>query len=135
MIIPIVSAICYLIGGQWWKPARWFLGVPIAYIVGLKTQSVWPILCVLTYWGALSCFPYGCKSWLNPLGEWVKFAICGLVFGLASFPVLGLWAIAQGIVAMVSFLVIKYLDDKGIIGNPWVELLRGLTGTVLYICL
>ena len=133
VIIPIVSSLCYLIGGQWWKPARWFMGVPIA-IIALLTGHGWTaILAIPAYWIATSAFPYGENSWLNFLGEWGKFAVCGLVFGLASIPVLGLYGVIQGIVSMCAFLCIKYFDDKGIMKNPFVELARGALGCAVYV--
>lgn len=131
--IPIISAILYLIGGQIWKPARWLMGIPIA-IVGVYHQCFWAILAIPAYWVATSAFPYGEKSWLNFLGERGKFFVAGLVFGLCSFTYLSLpFALSQSILSAVSFLILKILDDKDMLKNPWQELLRGLLGTICYI--
>lgn len=77
-------------------------------------------------------FKYGVKSWLNFLGEYGKFFVCGLALGAAPAYVLGLkWGILQTVIGGIGFVVIKYLDDKGIVKNPWVERLRGFVGTIL----
>ena len=133
ILIPVISALLYLAGGQIKNIYRWLMGVPIFLIAILTGHSWFSIFAILTYWLATSAFPYGEKSWLNFLGEWGKFAVCGLVMGLASIVVLGwLVGLIQGIVGLIAFVVIKYLDDNGIMKNPWVELCRGFFGTVVY---
>jgi len=132
--IPFISGACYLIGGQWWKPARWFMGVPIGLIGFFAGHGLISLLSILTYWIATSCFPYGDSSWLNFLGEWGKWAICGLVLGLASIVVLGpLWGTIQGIVGAISFVILHWLDEKNIVKNPLQEILRGFIGTSLFL--
>ena len=127
VIIPIVSSLLYLGGGQINKWLRWGMGIPIALLTG----NYWVIL---TYFVATNCFSYGEKMWTTKLfGPWVSMGISGLALGLASIPVLGLYGVIQGIVSMCAFLCIKYFDDKGIIQNPWVELLRGFLGTIVYV--
>ena len=74
------------------------------------------------------------NSYLNFLGENGKFFFCGLVFGLSSIPAFGLLhGVIQGIVSAFVFLIVKILDDKDIVKNPWVERLRGFFGTILSI--
>lgn len=130
-MIPIISAVCFLIGGQWWKPARWLMGIPI-FIIGTFYHCFWAILCIPTYWIATSCFPYGDSSWLNIFGEYGKWAICGLVFGLASIPILGVLGIVNGFIAAICFMALHYLDEADIVKNPWQELLRGFLGSITY---
>ena len=78
--------------------------------------------------------PYGEKSWLNFLGEYGKFALAGLLLGSCSFILLpfGL-AVFQSVLSAISFLVIKILDEKDIIKNPYVEFLRGFFATICLI--
>lgn len=138
ILIPVVSAVLYLVGGQWWKPARWLMGIPIfllwSHILCCHQLVWWNLLAIPAYWIATSAFPYGQSSWLNFLGEWGKFFVCGLVLGAASFCCLG-WIVAlvQTIVSAVAFVVIKFYDDEGVIHNPRVELLRGFLGTICYV--
>lgn len=136
-LAPIISSILYLVGGQWWKPARWFMGLPISliYIWGKWTMESLIIIVLTTaaYWIATSAFPYGEDSWLNFLGEELKFVVCGIVFGIASFAILSITGmIFQAVISGLCFWFIKVLDDNDVIKNPWVELLRGFCGTVMY---
>ena len=131
ILLPFISAACYLIGGQWWKPARWLMGIPIG-LIGLFSGHPYSLLAIPAYWIATSAFPYGDGSWLNIFGECGKWAICGFVFGLASAPVLGYWSIAQAIVSGGGFVILHYLDEKDVVKNPFQELLRGFIGTILF---
>ncbi len=134
ILVPFIASIMYLVGGQYWRAGRWFMGVPI-FIVAIVTGHAWySIFLIPAFFIATNIFVYGEKSWLNFLGEWGKFFVSGLSLGACSFIVLPLWlAVLQSLVSGISFLVIKYLDDNGIVKNPFVELLRGACGTILYI--
>jgi len=142
-VIPFVSAACYLIGGQWWKAARWFMGVPIWAFTAqwnlwhfIPYPSLdWNILAIPAYWIATSAFSYGEKMWTYKLfGPWVSMGISGFALGLASLTLLPLHlALLQTAFALVSFLVLKWLDDTDRVKNPWQELLRGFTGTIMYL--
>lgn len=142
-MLAIISALLYRMGGtdQWkWCPIKqglWrsFIGIPIALVGCFSEQSLIPAICILTFWFQP---PYGENSYLNFLGEWGKFAFCGLVFGLSSLPLwlaMNLWwvGLLQGIIGALAFFVLKVLDDKNIVKNPWVELGRGFFGTLLTI--
>lgn len=132
-LIPIIAGVCYLIGGQWWKPARWLMGIPIA-VVGISHYHYWAIMAIPAYWVATSAFPYGDGSWLNIFGEYGKWAVCGLAFGLASIVILNpIVAIIQAIVAALGFTLLHWLDEKNIVKNPYQEILRGMVGTCLFI--
>ena len=140
ILIPIISGALYLVGGQWWKPARWIMGIPIGVIGAFHIFSTthhihyWMILALPSYWVATSAFPYGDNSWLNIFGEWGKWAICGLALGLASIVVLNpILAILQGIVGAIGFVVLHWLDEKNIVKNPFQEILRGVIGTIVFI--
>ena len=106
------------------------MGLPIGLIGLANGHGLISLLCILTYYIATNV-PYGEKSFLNFLGEYGKFAFCGAAFGIASFPILGYWAIAQAVVGGIGWSVIKYYDDKGQLVNPWTELLRGGVGCIL----
>lgn len=142
ILVPIICGLLYRFGGQdqvKWIPVnqklwRTFgIGIFLTYVFGMKYHDPKYMLCILTYWIATSAFPYGEKSWLNFLTEKGKFIVCGLVFGLASFPILGLWAIAQGIISAIAFLIIKIFDEQGKLDAVWVERLRGFLGTILFV--
>lgn len=134
-LIPIVASIFYLIGGQGLKIARWLVGLPIFFIAIFSGADWYAVFAVFTYWGATSIFSYGDNMWTSKLfGRWVSMGISGLMFGLASIPILGLWlGLAQGIFSMIAFLILKYLDDTDKLKNPFQELLRGFLGTLLYV--
>jgi hypothetical protein len=103
------------------------MGLPISLMALVFGHSIYSLLCILTYYVATSAFPYGDNSWLNKFfSQLQKHFVCGLVFGLASFPIIGYWAILQGIVGGVTF----YCIEKYEVNNPWTELLRGGLGTV-----
>jgi hypothetical protein len=60
--------------------------------------------------------------------------LAGLTLGLASMPILGVTlGIIQGVLGLVAFLVLKWLDDTDKLKNPWQELARGLLGTVVFV--
>jgi hypothetical protein len=147
IIIPFLSGFLYRAGGADqtpWLPicqkwVRWLMGIPVGFlftigIVPWNIVAITTVLCGITYYIATAAFKYGEKSWLNFLGEYGKFTVCGLAFGLAAIPAIGIVAgIIQGIVSAIGFLTIKILDDKNIVKNPWVERLRGFFGTIISI--
>ena len=118
-LIPIISGFLYMAGGQWWKPARWLLGVPIALI----THNWWY---VLTYYIATSCVPYGDNSWVSKLvGRKGARIAHGITFGLASLhPLYCIWTV-------VVFYILFELAEHNAIDNKYAELGRGFFGTLL----
>lgn len=131
-IIPLIAAFLFLVGGQWWKAGRWFMGVPIFFIAIFTGHAWYSVFAVFTYWIATSAFSYGDKMWTSRIfGRWVSMILSGVAFGLAAFPILGYWAIAQAIVSGVGFGVLKYLDDTDRFKNPGQEVARGFIGTIL----
>jgi len=140
--IPLIVGILWRAGGtdQWsWCPLkqklwRWFgVGIVVS-LAGIITGHGWfSLWCILTYYGATN-IPYGERSPLRLLGGYFTFGICGLAAGAASIPVLGLWlGITQAIVSAIGFMVLYYLDESGIVKNPFQEILRGVVGTILFI--
>jgi hypothetical protein len=134
ILIPVISAVLYLLGGQVNKWFRWLMGIPIAGIAIATGHGWWSLLAIVTYFVATNFFSYGDKMiWTKLFGKWVSMGLAGLAMGLASIVVLGtFWGIIQGIVGCISFLVLKWLDDTDRLKNPWQELLRGLLGTILF---
>lgn len=133
-LIPFVSSVCYLIGGQWLKLARWLVGLPIFFIAIFNGYPWYSIFAVLTYFLATNVFSYGDKMWTSKLfGRWISMILSGITFGLASAPILGWkWGIVQAIVGGIGFGVLKYLDDTDKLKNPWQELCRGFIGCVVF---
>lgn len=83
---------------------------------------------------ATNWLSYGENMWTTKLfGKWASMGIAGFAFGLASMPILGyFWGYLQAIISCIAFLLIKKWDDAGIIKNPFVELLRGGIGTIIF---
>ena len=133
-LIPLIAGLLNRAGGtdQWkWCPInqKWWRWFGIGAVVAIVYHSWLPLL---TYYLAVN-IPYGEKSPLNFLGEYGKFAVCGFAFGLASAVVIGMfYGIISGIIGAISWIMIKYFDDRGEIVNPWTELARGFCGTLVY---
>lgn len=133
MLIPFISAFLFRAGGsdQWkWCPLnqklwRWLMGS----VIGLLLWKGWVAygLTIGTYFLATNLFGYGDKTpILKYLPQNIKHLVSGMIFGLASFPLLGWWCLLQMVISGVSF----YFIETKKINNPWAELLRGGLGTV-----
>ena len=139
-LIPIICGIMYRMGGSdnpylgvKFFNYRAMIGIFVGTYFTLTLHSWIPLICILTYWFQP---PYGDKSYLNFLGEWGKFAFVGFIFGVSSTPIwvaAGMWwmGLVQGAVSAIVYTIVRYLDEKNIIKNPWVEFLRGVGGTSL----
>ena len=152
-LIPFASAILFRLGGvggddrflPFMKPPtpiaakvwRW-LGIGI--MLALIYKSLWPIA---TYFIATNVFAYGEKSWMRKImpKHWAWY-IYGLVFGLASFPVLGAFAIIQGAIAGTIFLALMQWSNDGYqkpgypktyLDHAYVEIGIGFFGMVMYL--
>ena len=137
MLIAIVLAVLLYVKGEcetkWlgksnknWKLT---LGIPIGILGALATWTWIPLLCILTYLIAAE-MPYGENHWWTKLiGKQNAIIVCGVSLGLASIPILGFFALPQ---ALISGGVWYYLFKKdGVINEPWVAILRALSGTCL----
>lgn len=135
ILLPFISAGLYLLGGQVNKWFRWGMGIPIALITFFFYGHNWvSLLAIATYFIATNAFSYGDKMiWTKIFGKWVSMGLSGFMFGLASFPIIGYWAILNAVISCTAFLVLKYLDDTDKLKNPWQELLRGFLGTAILI--
>ena len=136
LLIPIVSALLYRAGGtdQWkWcilnqKLWRWLIGI----VIGLLLWKGWILygLAILAYFLSTNAFGYGDKTpVLKYLPQNIKHLVSGMIFGLASFPLIGLWALLQMAISGVAF----YLIEVKKVNNPWAEWLRGGIGTICYL--
>lgn len=135
-LIPFACSGLYILGGQVNKLFRWLgIGILVGSFYAWTRHTPLPLLSIVSYYIATNVFSYGDNAPMTKIfGRWISMALAGLTYGLASIFVVGwIWALIQGIVAMVCFLVIKYYDDKGTIHNPFVELARGFLGTVVLI--
>jgi hypothetical protein len=133
-LIPIVAGLLFRAGGmdQWkWCPLnqklwRWLMGV----VLGLMLWKGWVLygLCIVSYLLATNLFGYGDKSpILKYLPQNIKHLVSGMIFGLASFPLIGYWCILQIIISGINFYYIEVRK----VNNPWAELLRGAVGTLV----
>jgi len=137
ILIPFICAALFAVGGygkipflfiKGWnaKLWRWLMGGFIGLLLwhGVITFG----LLLLTYWLATSVFGYGDKSILNKfLSQNMTHMVSGIMFGLASAPILLFWSIPLAIISGGVF----YLIEKYKINNPYAELLRGGLGTCL----
>ena len=119
ILIPLISGLLYMTGGQWWKPARWLMGIPISLI----THN-W--LYIVTYYVATAVFVYGDNSWVSKLvGRKGARIVHGIVFGLASLHyIYALWT-------AVAFYIIFEIAENNLIDNKYAEFLRGSLGTLV----
>ena len=107
---------------------RWFMGVPIGLILWHGFFAF--LLTVGAYFLATNLFGYGDKTpILKYLPQNVKHAVSGVIFGLASFLLIGWLAILQAAISGVAF----YLVETKKLDNPWAEWARGFFGTILFI--
>lgn len=135
IIIPIVSALLFRAGGaeQWkWCPInqklwRWLMGIAI----GVLFWKGWVIyaLCIGSYFVATNLFGYGEKTpILKYLPQNIKHFMSGFMFGLASWPLVGIAALWQAVASGIVFYIIEIKKTQ----NPWAERLRGGLGTIIF---
>lgn len=121
------------------------MGVPIALWFFIKSVKFAgheydlecdfaPLFCILTYLIATNVINYGegqiWRKWLGRDGCWLFYGFC---FGLASFPVLGWWAILQAVIASYSFWFLMQLSSEGKLDHAYVEVGIGFMGTIMYL--
>ena len=124
----IAGTAFYSMGEEFNKKLKWWMGIPISIFCGLALESPIPLFCIVTYLIATE-IPYGANDWWTKLiGNRVAITVCGFAIGLAAFPVIGMWAIANAIFSGTCWCIISIFDDKGKIVEPYVGLLRGFTG-------
>ena len=77
---------------------------------------------------------YGDNNWLTKLvGKGWAIIITGVCLGLASWPILGFFAILQAILSGGAWLILHALDDSDIIKEPLLGYLRGAIATICLI--
>jgi hypothetical protein len=101
------------------------LGIPLGILSGVQ---VW-IMGIITYVIAGS-MGYGVNNWLTKLvGEKWAITLCGVLLGLASFPIIGSWAILQAIISGATWYYIRTQEGK--INEPFVAIWRALSAIIL----
>jgi hypothetical protein len=143
LLVAVISGFLFRAGGsaQWeWakftingkkvyfnqKLWRWLMGIPIGLILWHGYLAF--LLTVGAYFLATNVFGYGDKSVLNKyLSQNMTHAVSGAIFGLASFPLIGWWALLQAVISGVAF----YLIETKKVNNPWAERAKGFFGTIL----
>jgi len=134
--IPIIAALLFRAGGsdQWkWCPLnqkiwRWSMGA----VIGLLAWHGWIAwaLTAMAYFIATNVFGYGDKSpILKYLPQNMKHLASGVIFGLASFPIIGWWALIQAAISGVVFYIVEVKK----VNNPWAEFCRGAGGTICFL--
>jgi hypothetical protein len=132
-ILVLIAVLLYIKGecetkllGKPNKIYKMTLGIPLGILSGL---IVW-IMGVITYIIAGS-MGYGENNWLTKLiGEKWAITLCGVLLGLASFPIIGSWAILQAIISGATWYYLRTQEGK--INEPWVAIYRSLSATILY---
>ena len=121
----------YTCGEIYKKELKYICGIPMGILGCVVMHSPIPLLAILSYFIATE-FGYGENNWLTKLlGNLGAITFCGVAFGLASIPILGLWGLLQG---LLSGGVWYYLAKKdGVINEPWVGIFRSLLGCILTI--
>lgn len=135
ILLPLISGLLYRMGGtdQWkWCPfnQKLWRGPILGLVIGLICWHSWLTLvyCILSYWIIPGIFPYGSKSWLNFLPQNWKHFVSGMAFGACLWPIVGIACIWQAFISGIAF----YLIEKKGLDNPYCELFRGCSGTIIY---
>lgn len=114
------------IHNKWFK---YLMGIPVALSFVWKTPEA--MMCILTYFVACQ-LGYGDNNPMTKIfGKRAAIVIHGTAVGLASFPILGMYALIQGIVSGCAFYAIAEFDDAGQLHEPYIAIFRGLFGTCL----
>jgi hypothetical protein len=120
----------YTCGELYKKELKYIMGLFIAPLGALLLHSWIPLLCWITYFIACE-FGYGDDNPLTKLlGKKGAITFCGTMVGFASFPIMGLWCLYAGLLSGGVWLWLSYQDDAGKIKEPWVGIIRGLSGTI-----
>ena len=132
IFVPIVCALWYCAGELWSKFIKYCVGIPIAAIYLLTGHNwVTAILIIVSYFIATQ-FGYGENNWLTKLvGNRIAITICGGLLGLASWPILGFFALLQALLSAGAWFYLSVLDDSDKLKEPFIGLLRGFIATSL----
>jgi len=107
------------------------LGLPIGLLGLIALHTLLPLLCFFTYLIAGS-MGYGENNWFTKLvGQRNAIIGCGVLLGLASFPIIGFWSLLQAIISGWAWYYIWKKD--GIINEPWVAILRSASALICLI--
>ena len=121
----------YTCGELYKKELKYIMGAFIAPLGALLLHSWIPLLCWVTYFIACE-FGYGDNNPLTKLlGKKGAITFCGAAVGLAAYPIIGLWSLLGALLSGSIWLWLSYQDDADKIKEPWVGIIRGLSGTML----
>ena len=131
VLMVLAGVITYTCGELFNKNLKYITGIPIALFGCVILHSLWPLIAIITYFIATE-FGYGDNNPLTHLlGKRGAITFCGAAFGLASYPLLGIWCIFQGVVGAIAWWWIAEFDDRDIIKEPFVGIGRSLMGLIL----
>jgi hypothetical protein len=134
ILVPIVCALWYCAGELWSKFIKYCVGIPIAGIALLTGHGWLTAIFIIASYAIATQFGYGENNWLTKLlGNRGAITFCGLAIGLASWPVLGFFAILQALLSAGAWCYLSILDDNGTIKEPFVGLIRGFSAAVLLV--
>jgi len=133
LLMILSGTVMYWAGEIYKKELKYAMGIPIGILGAIVAHSWFPLIAVISYFIATE-FGYGDNNPLTKLlGKRGAITFCGIVLGIASFPIIGYWCILQGLIGGVAFYYISVLDDADKLKEPWVAICRGLCGTILLI--
>lgn len=125
-LLMILSGIAfYWAGENYNKIFKYLMGVPIGLLYVLGLGHDWAgLLAMLTYFIATNAFGYGEKNlWTKWLGERNAIILTGAMLGLASFPIIGYWAILSMCVSGTTW----YWIWKKNVNEPMCSIWRSLS--------
>lgn len=140
-VIAIIGGVAFYVKGQTVtkllgpsdKIFKYLMGIPIAFFGALAAWSFVPFLAFATYFVACQ-IGYGDNNPLTKLvGKRWAIIMHGAAVGAASAPLIGWWCIPAAIVSGMGFDIIHTLDDAGRVKEPWVDIARGIVGTICLI--
>jgi len=119
LIVIALSCVLFRLGGWGRVPflgfmnAKWWRWLALPYLIAGAYHNI--IALVLFY--IATNISYGENSPLNVIGRDAKWLVYGACFGLASFPILGMWALAQAVSGAIGFWGLMKLSNDGINGK------------------
>ena len=131
-ILVLIGTLFYTLGEIYSKFLKYIMGIPMGLVYGLFTHNWVTAGLIAISYAIATQFGYGENNWLTKLvGNKWAITICGGLLGLAGYPILGFFALLQ---ALLSAVVWNWLSTKdGVINEPWVGIIRGLSATILLI--
>jgi len=131
LLLMLAAVIMYTLGENKKQIFKQLMGIPLALIAFLFTHNLWALLAIPSYYIASIAFGYGDKNiWTKWIGKEWAVILTGFMLGLASFPIVGIWAILQATISSWAWYGVYVFDEAGKIKEPWVAILRSLGASV-----